>query len=54
VDLYRAVGDARAALNAAVQQAHTEMAPIEDPIRDMWRTIQAMPVPGIEPPVRFR
>ena len=52
--LYRAVGEARASLDAAVRQAHEEMAPIEAPIRDMWRTIQAMPVPDVELPVRFR
>jgi hypothetical protein len=30
------------------------MAPIEEPIRDMWRAIQQLPVPGVELPIRFR
>jgi hypothetical protein len=30
------------------------MAPIEAPIRDMWRSLWDLPVPGVELPVRFR
>jgi hypothetical protein len=54
LDLFRAVGEARAALDPQVRQAHADMEPIEGPIRDMWRTIQQMPVPGMELPTRFR
>jgi cytosine/adenosine deaminase-related metal-dependent hydrolase len=54
LDLYRAVGEARAALDPQVRQAHADMEPIEGPIRDMWRTIQRMPVPDMELPTRFR
>jgi hypothetical protein len=54
LELYRAVGEARASLNEAVGRAHDEMAPIEAPIRDMWRTLMDKPVPGAEQPVRFR
>jgi hypothetical protein len=54
LELYRAVGEARASLDAAVQRAHAEMAPIEEPIREMWRTLMDLPVPGVKLPVRFR
>jgi cytosine/adenosine deaminase-related metal-dependent hydrolase len=52
-ELYRAVGEARASLDTAVRQAHADMAPIEAPIRDMWRSLWNLPVPGVELPVRF-
>jgi len=51
--LYRAVGDARAALQDRVAAAHAEIAPIVGPLREMYESLWSRPVPGVEMPRRF-
>jgi 5-methylthioadenosine/S-adenosylhomocysteine deaminase len=52
--LYRAVGEARAALDEAVASSRATVAPLEGPIHAMWMTLRDAAVPGVEPSAVFR
>jgi hypothetical protein len=52
--LYRAVGEARAALDEAVASSRVTVAPLEGPIHAMWMTLRDATVPGVEPSAVFR
>lgn len=54
VALYRAVGEARASLEEAVSTSRAAVAPLEEPIHEMWETLRDRPVPGVEPSAIFR
>ena len=54
IALYRAVGDARAALAEAVTSSRATVAPLEGPIHDPWQALRDIPVAGVEPSAVFR
>ena len=54
VALYRAVGEARAAIEETVVASRAAVAPLEGPIHEMWESLRDRPVAGVEPSARFR
>jgi urease alpha subunit len=52
--VYRAVGEARASLQAAFAEAQHECARLELPVREMWQRLAAVRLPDMMPGVDYR
>lgn len=54
VALYRAVGEARASVEASTEASRATVAPLEGPLHEMWLDLRDVGLPGVDPSAVFR